>query len=289
MDYTRQSAYSDPREFAGLLAELPADVPALGAAVRNLVVHYRGSGIDFAPDRLEEIESRWVDRMIAHDQRRFPGSLLTPERAPEDRIVGCCRDYTLLTVAALRSHGVPARSRVGFAAYLDADFHFDHVITEWWDGSRWRAADTQLDPEWGMPVDTLDVPLSAGGLEPASQVWTAFRRGELDPTGYGVHPASPIRGGWFIRNYVLNETAHRYGDELLLWDGFGVMSQELDGDLGLIDEVAALLIAADAGDDAAERKLAAWYAADDRLHPATTIESFSPRGPVTKVDLAARC
>ncbi|MEV6595447.1 transglutaminase domain-containing protein [Actinoplanes sp. NPDC051346] len=288
MDYTRQTAYSDPRGYAGLLAGLPADLPALGAAVRNLIVHYRGSGIDFPPERLEEIESRWLDRILAHDQRRFPGSLLTPHRAPEDRVVGCCRDYTLLTVAALRLHGVPARSRIGFADYLDEEFHFDHVVTEWWDGGRWRAADTQLDPAGGLSVDTLDVPLREGGLVPASRVWTAYRRGDLDPHRYGVHPDSPIRGAWFIRNYVLHEAAHRYGDELLLWDLYGAMSEELDGDLGLIDEVAGLLIAADSGDEAADRKLARWYADDARLHPGPTVESFSPRGLVTEIDLLER-
>lgn len=278
MDYTRQTAYSNPREFAGLLAELPADVPSLGAAVRNLLVHYRASGLEFPPERLEEIDSRWADRLLAHDQRRFPGSLLSPDRAPEERIVGCCRDFTLLTVAALRAHGVPARSRVGFAGYFEEGYHYDHVITEWWDGDRWRAADTQ--------VDRLDVALTPEGLEPASRVWARFRRGELDPRTYGVAPGSPLGGGWFIRNYVLYEAAHRYGDELLLWDIFGVMSRDLDGDLGLIDAVAGLLIAADSGDEAADRKLARWYADDDRLHPGPVIQSLSPRGPVTRVRLS---
>ncbi|BCJ54948.1 hypothetical protein Asp14428_64230 [Actinoplanes sp. NBRC 14428] len=286
-DHRRQTAYSDPRAYAQLVSALPATVPELGAVVRNVLVHYRG-GLDFPPDRLEEIESRWVDRMIGHDQRRFPGVPLARERAPEERVVGCCRDFTLLTVAALRLHGVPARSRVGFADYLQPEFHVDHVITEWWDGSRWIAADTEFDPAAGLPVDPLDVPLADGGLVPASRVWQAFRRGELDPSTYGVGPGVPIGGGWFIRDYVLHEVAHRYGDELLLWDRFGAMSHDLDGDLGLIDEVAALLVAADAGDEAAERRLAGWYATDDRLHPGPAIVSESPRGSVTKVDLAAR-
>jgi len=277
MDHTRQTAYSDPREFAGLLTELPADVPSLGAAVRNLLVHYRASGIDFPAGRLAEIDSRWVDRMIAHDQRRFPGSLLSPERAPEERIVGCCRDFTLLSVAALRAHGVPARSRVGFAGYFHEGFHDDHVITEWWDGARWRSADIQMD--------RIDVPLAPEGLEPASRLWARFRRGELDPDTYGVGSDPVLRGGWFIRNYVLYEAAHRYGDELLLWDIFGVMSERLDGDLGLVDEVAALLIAADEGDEAADRKLERWYADDDRLHPGPVVRSLSPRGPATRVEL----
>ncbi|GAA2543447.1 transglutaminase-like domain-containing protein [Winogradskya consettensis] len=277
MDYTRQTAYSDPREFTALLAELPSDVPSLAAAIRNLVVHYRASEIAFSDERLREIDSRWVDRLLAHDQERFPGSLLAP-RPEQDRIAGCCRDFTLLSVAALRVHGVPARSRVGFADYLEPGFHSDHVITEWWDGTRWHAVDVEFDPEWGMPVDPLDVPLGPGGLRPASQVWTAYRRGDIDVNKCGVGGAeNPLRGAWFVRNYVLNEIAHRYGDELLLWDTFGVQSLELDGDLTLIDEVAALVTAADAGDASAEQRLEHRYRNDPRLHPGPTVTSYSPR------------
>ncbi|AGL20160.1 transglutaminase-like domain-containing protein [Actinoplanes sp. N902-109] len=285
MDYRRHTAYSDPRAHAAALAEVPADLPALGAAIRNLVVHYRASGIEFPADRVAEIDNRWVDRILACDQRRFPGSLLTP-RPVEQRVVGCCRDFTLLSVAALRQHGIPARSRVGFADYFDPAFHVDHVITEWWDGSRWRTADVEVDPAAGQPVDGLDVPLAPGGLVPASRVWRAYRRGDLDVDTYGVGGDDFLRGAWFVRNYVINELAHRYGDELLLWDTFGAQSIELDGDLTLIDEVAALLIAADEGDDAADRELEKRYRADPRLHPGPTVTSHSPSGPVREVTLA---
>ena len=82
--------------------------------------------------------------------------------------------------------------------------------------------------------------------------------------------------------------AHRHGDEVLLWDGFGAMAEQLDGDLGLIDEVAALLHAADAGDEAAERRLARWYADDDRLRPGDKVLCTSPSGVHGLVDLARR-
>ncbi|WP_067504703.1 transglutaminase-like domain-containing protein [Actinoplanes sp. TFC3] len=277
MDYTRQTAYSDPRSYAPLLTGLPSDPARLGAAIRNLVVHYRGAGIEFPDDRLAEIDNRWVDRIIACDQQRFPGSLLGP-RPVEDRVVGCCRDFALLSVAALRHHGIPARSRVGFADYFTPDFHVDHVITQWWDGAGWHAMDVEVDPSWALPVDGLDVPLRAGGLVPASQVWLAYRRGEIDVETYGVATNLPsLRGAWFVRNYVFNEMAHRYGDELLLWDLFGLQSTELDGDLGLIDELAVLLSAADEGDDTADRMLEDRYRTDPRLHPGRTVQSLSPR------------
>lgn len=291
-DYTAHSAYTDPGRYGGLLEALPAEIRPLTTVVRNLVVHYRASGIDFPPERLAEIDLRWVEAMLERDQQRF-GAPLGEPRPEADRLAGCCRDFTLLTVAALRQRGVPARSRIGFANYLGADFHRDHVIAEYWDGVRWVFVDAQLDPAGDWPFDTCDVPWLVGAkpvrppqLETAAQVWTAFRRGELDENLYGVAPGMPIGGAWFIRNYVLMELAHRQRDELLLWDGWGVMGRQLDGDLGLIDEIAALLLAADEGDVAAERELAARYAADPDLHPGDQIESVSPAeaGPRT-VDL----
>lgn len=286
-DYARQSPYSDPREHAGDLKALPADLPDLSAVVRNLLVHYRGSGIAFAPERLAEIDNRWVDRILDADRGRFDAPLSAP-RPEAERVAGCCRDYTLLTVAALRAHGVPARSRIGFAGYFEAGWHHDHVITECWDGRRWVFADTQLDPSGPWPFDTLDMPLGPGAFETAAQVWTGFRRGELDVSTYGVAPGLPIGGGWFVRNYVLLELAHRQRDELLLWDGWGAMGDDLDGDLDVIDEVAALLLAADAGEAAAEAKLESWYAKDPRLRPGDRVQCFSPRGLREVVDLRAR-
>jgi Transglutaminase-like superfamily len=305
-DYARQSPYSDPGEHAALLTALPvnasaatapdvnapdqAGVPAmagLAAVARNVLVHYRASGIPFPPERLAEIDSRWVERLLAVDRSRFDTPLDAPRPEP-DRVAACCRDFTLLTVSALRAHGVPARSRVGFAAYFVPGWHHDHVITEYWDGERWVCADSQLDPDWSWPFDPLDLPLGEGVFEPASRVWTAYRRGDIDVDQYGVDIGLPIRGNWFVRNYVLMELAHRQRDELLLWDTWGVMSDRLDGDLGLIDDVASLLIAADGGDDGAEQQLAERYADDPRLHPGDRVRCLSPTGVTREVDLRTR-
>jgi hypothetical protein len=279
MDYTQQTPYSDPRAHAKLFDALPDDPGGIGEVIRNVVVHYRASGIDFPPDRLAEVDSRWADRLLDADRSRFDTPLAEP-RAPEQRIVGCCRDFTLLTVAALRHKGIPARSRIGFADYLGPDWHYDHVITEYRDGDRWVAMDSQ--------VDRL-VPLAPGGLQTAAQVWTAYRRGEIDVNRFGVDPSiAELRGGWLVRNYVISELAHRRGEELLLWDLWGDMSVQLDGDLALTDEVADLLLSADAGDAAAETKLAELYLSRTELRPARRIRCASPVGPEVTVDLERR-
>ena len=306
MDYTRQTAYSDPRHHRAAVEALPDDPAGIAAVVRNLVVHYWASGIELPPHRLVEIDSRWVDRMLDADASRF-GEPLDVPRPAEERIVGCCRDFTLLTVSALRAKGIPARSRVGFADYLEPGFHSDHVVTEYHDGSRWIALDAQMDPAGDFGVDVTDLPLGPGGLRTAAQSWFAWRRDGDDPDTYGVRPGSPIRGSRLIADYVLVELAHRRGDELLLWDMWGFPAEAMAAmsgptiaeawaglppwkpeELAFVDEIADLLLAADTGDRAAEEKLATRYAEDPRLHPGDVITCHSPRGLVSEVDLRRR-
>lgn len=59
-----------------------------------------------------------------------------------------------------------------------------------------------------------------------------------------------------------------------------------DADLTLADEIAALLLQADDGDEAAEKALADRYATDNRLRPGARVRSFSPvSDTVSSVDL----
>jgi hypothetical protein len=294
-DYARHSVYTDPGRHAARLDALPTSIDEICAIVRNIVVHYRASGLPFEGDRLAEIDNRWISRLLDVDQSRHSQPLAAP-RVEAQRVAGCCRDFTLLTVAALRHHGIPARSRIGFADYLGEQFHYDHVIVEHWTGDRWRWIDAQLAPEWSLTIDPTDVPraTTAGddcAFASAAQVWLADRRGEIDVNTYGVDPDLPLRGSWFVRNYVISELAHRQRDELLLWDVWGAMRVEerpgSSSDDTLIDEIATLLVAADGGDESAERELTARYAADDRLRPGVTIQSYSPTGRVATVDLKA--
>lgn len=268
--YREQTRFSDPGPFGHLLdelpGELPRDLPALMATVRNVVVHYRAAGITFTGPRLAEIDSRWLARMLELDQQRFPAPLTRP-RPEADRVVGCCRDFTLLTVAALRHRGVPARSRVGFAPYFAEDWNYDHVVAEYWNGSRWVFADAQLDPA-AYPFDTADVPQ----FITAAQAWSAHRRGLIDAERYGVDPSLPFRGHQFLLDAVLLELAHRNGDEVLLWDQWGGITDRT------ADELAGLLLAADRGDAAAERALTRRYATDPSLRLDGRVHCASPSG-----------
>ncbi|MFF0342208.1 transglutaminase domain-containing protein [Kribbella sp. NPDC004875] len=280
MDYTLQTRFSDPGVHAALFDALPDDIPAIAAVVRNLLIHYRGGGIEFTGERLAEIDNRYVTAILDTDQKRNGTALAVP-REPVDHVVGCCRDYTLLFVSILRHKGIPARSRVGFGNYFAEGFDHDHVVAEYWNGDRWVMIDAELDP--ADPQRTFDVAdMPAGPFRSAAEVWLGYRSGELDADKFGAdpNPDAPLRlhGGWFVRNYVCYQLAHLNGDELLLWDNWGAMSDKLDGDLDLIDRIAELMVASDNGDETATKEVNDLYRTDERLTFAGRSFVTSPAG-----------
>lgn len=280
-DYANHSPFSDPGVYGTCFDALEPGAEAAAAAARNLIVHYRGSGIDFPPDRREEINSRWLSSILKTDQDRHQAPLTAPRREPQ-RVAGCCRDFALVTVGILRHQGIPARTRIGFAGHFVSGYHHDHVVIEWWTGERWQRMDPELE-DGSRSFDVRDLPVGDGApFETAAEVWIAYRDGKNDPTTYGVAPGLGLEGPAFIRDYVIRELAHRQKQELLLWDSWGAMGSELGDDLAVIDEVADLLVAADAGDDHAEQALVRKYAEDDRLHPGEEVTQFSPYGDPSK-------
>lgn len=295
IDHASHTPYSDPGRFTELVRALPTDPPALSAVARNVIVHYRASGHELPEITRSDIDARWLEAILALDQDRHSGSLTEP-REPTERVQGCCRDHTLFCVGALRSNGIPARSRVGFAGYFVDGWHHDHVIVEAWLDDRWRRFDAEVE----APLDGLATPMDIGpgsldgsGFVTAAEAWLGHRRGEIDPETYGVDVTVPVfRGPRFLFDEVIHEVAHRFGDELLLWDGWGRMGQPgepLDEvDAAWLDQVAGLLVAADDGDLDAERLLLGRYRRDDGLHPGRRIVQASPWGnPPIEVDLTA--
>ncbi|MFE5308591.1 hypothetical protein [Isoptericola sp. NPDC056605] len=316
-DYARHSAFSDPGPHADLLRAVGPDPASAGAAACATIVHYRAGNPELTDEQSADIDRRWLSSILDGAVARQAGPLAAP-RDHARQVAGCCRDHTLFALGVLRQHGVPARSRIGFAGYFEPPFFHDHVVVEHWaegedDGAgRWVRWDPELTPDGPWDFDVRDMPTGPASPFPtAAEVWQAIRAGEVDPASYGVAPGIPELGGRdFVRGYVLLELAHRMRDEVLLWDVWGATpddvpgvtelwahearadgaepsseptSDELDA---LADEVAALLVAADAGDTSAEAALADRYAG--RWAARGRVTTLSPTGRVGITDLASR-
>ncbi|GAB3175177.1 transglutaminase-like domain-containing protein [Myceligenerans halotolerans] len=323
-DWATHSPYSDPAPHTDLLTAIAPEPPDVHAAACATVVHYRDGSLPGGPtqEQWHDIDRRWLSSTLDAATERAEGPLDAP-REPAQQVAGCCRDHTLFSLGVLRGHGVPARSRIGFAGYFEPGFGVDHVVVEHWDGARWVRWDPELAPGDEWDFDPYDMPFSvtrdlASDLDQpfvtAAQVWLAIQAGAADPAKFGVRGVPELSGHDFVRHYVLLEVAHRHRDELLLWDmwgpsigtlsgvgpladvskraaaaagmpGLDVSPEEFDA---LADELAHLLIAADTGDDVAAEELAELYEGDPRLHPGTRVGTYSPsdRGGIT--DLATR-
>jgi hypothetical protein len=251
--YSTQSRFSDPGAMGPWLDDTPGDLAAIRTIASTLVFHYMAYGDitahGFAPERRAEINLRYADDMFARLHELDPAAP-GAERKPTDRVVGCCRDHTLLFVAMARHHGIPARARVGFATYLIPDWALDHVIAEVWDAAegRWRLVEPQFpgdytDPGDGATVDLLDVPRDRFLV--GADAWSACRSGALDPERFVVAPDLPqpfLRSWAYLTHNLVFDLAALHKDEMILWDLWGPLTMgRPKPDESTLDDLAAIL------------------------------------------------
>jgi hypothetical protein len=295
--WARQSAVTDPGAAAGAIDALPAELAALREASSQLVFHYRAGG-DFAEnkvpaERMAEINTRYADAMLALILERGEPTLGRKRQAP-DRLVGCCRDATVLFLALARHKGIPARARVGFAAYFHPGWLLDHVVAEVWDDQdgRWRLVDPEMDGGWtpevnGRRVDWLD--LTDDQFVTGPRAWRAARAGNADPERYVVAPELDLPGlrGWpYLAHNAIHDLAALNKTEMLLWDEWGMQLGYGPGPVpaavaAVLDEVCALT-----ADPAVTADTLTEFGGRDGLRIPPTVTSFDPHGaPPRQVDV----
>jgi hypothetical protein len=293
--YASQSPVTSPGELEPLLTDLSPSIEELRRVAHGLVIHYRvdnplQAGIPQA--RLAEIDTRYGERMLARLSELKDGALVDA-RAPSQRLVGCCRDFTVLLLAMARAAGIPARGRVGFARYFVANFWVDHEVAEVWDadGQRWRLIDAELDehhvdPTDGQSLDPLDLPRDRFLV--AGAAWKLCRGGAADPETFLVDPAVEVEGtrGWpYLQHNLILDLAALNKMEMLLWDAWGLADRHSTDphDLELLDRIAQ----ATDRPDPSRHDLRTLYAADARLPVPSTVTSYDPLGgPPRRVAVA---
>jgi hypothetical protein len=273
--YAAQSPITDPKEYGFLYDALPRDIPSLCRVVQGLVLHYMadrhlvGGTIPF--ERVCEIDTRYVShiltRILEMDNRLLPMT-----RAPENRFVGCCRDFSMLFCSMLRHFGIPARTRWGFATYFEQGYFGDHVIVEYWNGAGWQLVDPQLPLEGKWGIDVTDVPRDQFIV--AGLGWQMIRKGEADAERFGLGSNSLVKGEWFIRGSILRDLASLNKYEMLCWDVWTYGAEDITlshDDESLLDHVAA---ATQGGDESLAEVQTLFR--DEYLRVPNPVRSWSP-------------
>jgi Transglutaminase-like superfamily len=283
--YSQPAGFTSPGSHAGALARLPADLAALTEVAHGLIVHEHLTGMygfDLAEARRASVHlrpvSRLLDQIVAED-----GRPLDVAREPSARVPGNCRHFTVLTVAALRAHGIAARARCGFGGYFGTGWYEDHWVCEYRDAAtgRWTLADAQIDDvqrkAFGLGLDVLD--LSRDDFLVAGDAWLRCRAGLADPCQFGLSQLDEA-GYWWIAANLLRDVAALNNKEMLPWDMWGEMlrpnEEPDDAQIALFDQLAVLTT----GPDAGFAELTARYRADPRL----TVPATVYNGVLKRVD-----
>ena len=238
------SLMSDTGRHDAAVAGLPSSVSALNGVVQGIIIHsdwlsaygVRESQFDRVSRDTLPIAER-LGLILADD-----APALDVCRSPAHRTVGTCRDFALMLCSFVRSKGVPARLRCGFANYL-TDGWEDHWVCEYWDPETqcWRLSDAQIDAvlkgKRQITFDPSDTPRHA--LMTAGQAWAACRAGTCDPDRFGHGKTT---GLWFVKVNVVRDHYAINNRETSAWDGWRaalpgqVVSEQ---DWALLDNIAA--------------------------------------------------
>jgi hypothetical protein len=248
--YATPGPTTDAGQYAHLFRDLPQDIPSLVRVVQGVLLHIFWAeryGVTLSDERRLEVNLRTVEAQLAR-MTQLNAQPLTIARPPEQRLVGNCRDFSVLLCALLRSQGIPARARCGFGAYFLPNHFEDHWACEYWNAEqqRWVLVDAQLDElqcdVLKPPFDPLDVPRDqfiTGGL-----AWQMCRTGGYDPHSFGIFD---MHGLWFVRGDLVRDFLALNKVEILPWDPWALMSssdeEAAHDNVELVDQMAALTLA----------------------------------------------
>lgn len=275
--FTQQGPISNPGSYEHLFENLPTKIDELCKVVQGNTIHVFWAeryGLKLSPERQEEVQLRWMERRLAH-ALKLDSHPLTESRPLEKKIVGNCRDFTLLLVSILRHQGVPARARCGFGTYFLPDHYEDHWVAEYWNAEqeRWILVDAQLDEfqcnELKVQFDPLDVPRDqfiVGGA-----AWQMCRLEGADPDKFGIFD---MHGLWFVRGDFVRDVAALNKVELLPWDCWGLINGTDDEisleDMDFLDHLAELT----SGDVPNLVEVRSIYESDQRVRMGEIIGSY---------------
>jgi hypothetical protein len=225
------------------VAGLPGDFGGIAAALHGLVIHeFLGEmyGVTFSDEDKQTVHLRRaadvLDVVLSRDPQPFDGA-----RPPQMRVATNCRGYSVLAVAMLRAHGVPARARCGFGTYFTPGYFGDHWVVEYFSDGRWKRGDAQIDAvqaaAFGVDFDLADMP--AGKFLTGGEAWLMYRRGEAAADRFGLTGIKE-GGDWWIAGNLMRDLAALDNVETLPWDCWDPMPSPSDPvDVDFFDRMAA--------------------------------------------------
>ncbi len=275
--YSKTGLMTDPGDQVDMLADLPDNIKDLCAVVQGVMLHVYWAeryGYTIPKERMPEIRIRNVKDMLVAI-KKLDDKRLIEKRVVHKKLIGNCRDHSVLLAAMLIQKGIPSRVRCGFARYFTQGQNEDHWVCELWNAKeqRWICVNAQLDQlqrdKLNIAFDPCDVPRD--WFMPAGTAWYLCRTGQESPDNFGIFDK---RGNWFIRGNMLRDIAALNKAEFLPFDCWGLMNKKdnelSEQDIKLLDHIAEL---AHAQNDVFS-ELRSLYLNDERLRVPAVIRTY---------------
>ena len=271
LDYYRtHSRFTDPGEYAKHLNTLlSTDTDGLHAALGGLMIH-----IWKIQKHHPNLLSKQSNEIKIRHTRRLIETLLSLDNRPFNivrdkvkRLIVDCRYFATLSCAVLRHSGIPARTRWGFATYLEKTHYQNHCLCEYWDAkeSRWVLEDPDLEIHDVSPEQFIA----------AGRAWQMCREDQNNGTlfGFGRYPRG--QGLSKVRGVLVHDLATLNSFEMLSDDWWGMLLKNnkdvTKDDTALLDRTAALTLKDEEFD--ARREL---YKNSEALRVPAIIETHAP-------------
>lgn len=262
--YLQLGTYTNPGCYKEYLkTKLPDDIRKIGLLVRKQLIHRvtlrncnKGSNSDLRYGDMTKVPwyrqpeddvlttaSAMLTELFRRDDRGF-----VMDRAEENRLVVTCRSVSILMISILKSKGIPARVRSGFAPYFKVegfgDKSVDHWINQYWDKeqNRWITIDIDGSLESYLKFDPYDMP--EGVFDFSADAWLNVRAGKID--GKHFWNAGGFNGlvviAWEIfydfHSLMNSEIIYLHAPEMVKLANFEKLSKQ---ELSEIDDLARLM------------------------------------------------
>lgn len=262
--YLQFGQYTDPGLYREILKKnLPDDIQKIGLLVRKQLVHRStlehgntGSNKDLRYGDMTKVP--WfrqaeddifptVSAMLAELFRRDPIGFVL-DRAEENKLILTCRFTAILMTSILKTKGIPARSRSGFAPYFEVEGleqgkSYDHWINQYWDEkrSRWVTIDVDACLEGYLKFDPFDI--KEGTFDFSADAWLLVRKGVIEGTHFkdAIGFEGLVTIGWQLFHdfhaLMNNEILYQHGP-LYCWNRMDKLTEE---ELKELDSLAVLM------------------------------------------------
>ena len=267
--YAEPGAFTQIGPFLEDVEVVGADAGEVSDFVQGLLIHNALAsvyGVTFTEERMAEMQLHGVNALFERAKILNSGRL-AEVRPPSQRVVVVCRHFATMFVAVMRSKGIPARVRCGFANYFEPGKHVDHWVAEYWNEAfgRWVLVDAQVDDiqrrHFDLRLDTLDVPRDRFLV--AGDAWKACRNG-AEANTFGVS-GTENWGLIEVFGNVFQDLAALRKIELLPWGWYGLAAANEEAAYSETELIDGLASISSAADGSAIDLLRSLVTTDDRL------------------------